>query len=72
MDYIETFKSLRTNNKYGRKSPHKAVLMLAVIDLYEHNVLTENEIYYDDCLKTTFLEFWNKVFPDEPLIQSEA
>ena len=72
MDYIELFQNLRTNNKYGRKSPHKAVLMLTVIELYEQNVLSDNEIYYDDTLKTMFLKVWNKVLPEEPLFHPEA
>ena len=72
MDYVEVFQNLRTNNKYGRKSPHKAVLMLTLIELYEQNVLSENEILYDDTLKTTFLKVWNRVLPDEPLFHSEA
>jgi hypothetical protein len=72
MDYVEVFKELRTNIKYGRKSPHKAILMLTVIELYEQNVLTENEIFYDEKLKSMFLKIWNRVFPDEPLFHSEA
>ena len=52
MDYTEAFKNLRTNNKWGRKSPHKAVLMLTVIELFEKNILTDNEILYDDKLKS--------------------
>ena len=48
MDYIEAFKNLKTNNKYSRKSPHKAVLLLAIIDMYENNVLLDNELFYDD------------------------
>lgn len=72
MDYVEAFKNLRTNNKYGRKSPHKAVLMLTVIELYEQSILTDNEIYYDDSLKSMFLKVWNKVLPKEPLFHPEA
>ena len=72
MDYVEVFQHLKTNNKYGRKSPHKAVLMLTVIELYEHNVLSENEIFYDDTLKSMFLKVWNRVLPNEPLFQPEA
>ena len=72
MDYIETFKNLKTNNKWGRKSSHKAVLMLTVIEMYEKNILTDNEIPYDETLKTTFLKVWNRVLPDEPLFHSEA
>jgi len=72
MDYIEAFKNLRTNNKWGRRFPHKAVLMLSIINLYEQNVLADNEIYYDDSLKSMFLKVWNNVFPEEPLSISEA
>ena len=72
MDYIEAFKNLRSNNKYGRKSPHKAVLMLTVIELFEKSILTDNEIYYDDKLKSMFLKVWNMVFPNEPFFHSEA
>lgn len=72
MDYLDAFKHLRTNNKYGRKSPHKAVMMLTVIELYEQNVLSDNEIYFNDSLKKMFLRVWNKVLPDEMFFQSEA
>ena len=72
MDYIEAVKNLKTNNKWGRKSPHKAVLMLTVIELYEKNILMENEIRYDETLKSTFLKIWNLVLPNEPLFHPEA
>ena len=72
MDYIEAVKNLKTNNKWGRKSPHKAVLMLSVIELYEKNILMDNEIRYDETLKSTFLKIWNLVLPNEPLFHPEA
>lgn len=72
MDYVEAFKNLRANNKYGRKSPHKAVLLLTVIEMYEKNIITDNEIYYDDSLKSMFLKVLNKVLPNEPLFHSDA
>ena len=72
MDYTEAFKNLRTNNKWGRKSPHKAVLMLTVIELFEKNILTDNEIFYDDKLKSMFQKVWNRVLPKEPLFHPDA
>ena len=72
MDYIEAVKNLKTNNKWGRKSPHKAVLMLTVIELYEKNVLMDNEIRYDETLKSAFLKMWNMVLPNEPLFHPDA
>ena len=72
MDYVEEFKNLRSNNKWGRRSPQKAVLMLAVIDMYEQSILTENEVYYDNKLKSLYLKLWNKVLPEEPLFHPDA
>ena len=72
MDYIEAFKSLRTNNKYSRRSPHKAVLLLTVIEMYETNVLSENEIKFDERLKSVFLKVWNKVLPNEKKFSPSA
>jgi len=72
MDYIEVLSNLRSNQKWGRKSPQKAVLMLAVIELYETDVLTENVIYYNDVLKNTYRKVWNKVLPNEQLFHDEA
>lgn len=72
MDYVEVFSSLKTNNKYSRKSPHKAVLLLTIIQLYESCTLTDNIIKYDDTLKSAFRDTWNKVLPNEATFQSEA
>ena len=36
--YIDAFSSLHTAKVKGRKAPHKAVLLLAIIDLIEETV----------------------------------
>lgn len=72
MDYIEAVKNLKTNNKWGRKSPHKAILLLAVIELYEKNILMDNEIRYDETLKSTFLGMWNMTLPNESLFHPDV
>ncbi len=36
--YIDAFSSLHTAKVKGRKAPHKAVLLLAIIDLIEEEV----------------------------------
>ncbi len=72
MDYIEAFKNLKTNNKYSRKSPHKAILLLSIIEMYETNVLSNNMILYDDNLKQTFFKVWERTLKDEPLFHPEV
>jgi len=65
MDYIYAFQNLKTNNKYERKSPHKAILLLSVMELIEKGSITSNEIVYNDELLSTFQNIWNKVLPQE-------
>lgn len=72
MDYVELLKNLKFNNRYGRKSPEKAVLLLAVIDMYENKKLECNEIKYDDILSSTYLKVWNVLFPSESIFLSNA
>lgn len=72
MDYLEAFRNLRPNTKYGRKSPQKAILLLAIIEMYETSVLSDNEIVYDETLKGTFLKVWYKVLPEDTALLTEA
>ena len=72
MDYVEAFRNLKTNYKYSRKSPHKAILLLTVIEMYETNELSENIIEYDEKLKSTFVKVWGRVLLDEPLFHPEV
>lgn len=43
--------------KYGT-APHKPVLLLAIIDLIEKDILTQNQVYVDTDLVGAFLENW--------------
>lgn len=72
MDYLYAFRNLRPNTKYGRKSPQKAILLLAIIELYETNVFMDNEITYNKALIETFLKVWNKVLPEETTFLPKA
>ena len=47
MDYVEAFENLKPNEKYGRKTPHKAVLLLTIIEMCE-----SDEIYSLDLVST--------------------
>lgn len=72
MDYVETFGNLKPNYKYSRKTPHKAVLLLAVIDLFESRYLTDNVIHYDRTLRQTYMRVWNRVVPNERTLVADA
>ena len=72
MDYLDALIKLNTNNKYCRKSPHKAILLLTVIEMYETNALSENMIPYDEALKHRFQTVWDKVFEGETHFHPDA
>lgn len=45
---------------------------MAIIEMYENSVLSDNEIVYDETLKDTFLKVWNKVLPEDAVLLTEA
>lgn len=72
MDYVDAFKHLNTNNKFNRPSPHKAILLLTIIDLIESRELTDNCIKFNDTLSKEFVKVWKNVLPDETIFLPEV
>lgn len=52
--YVECFSSLHTMKKCGKPAPHKALLLLSVIDLVERSFIVDNRIYLSDELICQF------------------
>jgi putative restriction endonuclease len=49
-DYVQTFRKLRVN----AGSPHKPIMLLALIQLFDEGKVPENEIYFDQDLLDTY------------------
>ena len=58
--YIDKFSSLNTAKMKGHRAPHKAVLLLAVIDLVEERKITSPCIDLSDELVERFNDIWHK------------
>ncbi len=58
--YIDAFSSLHTANKNGYKAPHKAVLLLAIIDLVEDGNIVSPYIKLTDELNDKFKKVWHR------------
>lgn len=58
--YIDAFSSLHTAKVKGYKAPHKAVLLLAIIDLVEENFILSTCIELTDELNEKFNEIWHR------------
>lgn len=58
--YISLFCSLHTNKQKGMPAPHKAVLLLSVIDMIEASVIRSNEIELSERLEQCFKHNWDR------------
>lgn len=58
--YAKKFANLRVDRARGT-APHKPVLLLAVMDLFEQNIIQRNEIHLSPELTANFLKFWHRL-----------
>lgn len=59
-DYLSFFLSLNTNKRMGQVAPHKAVLLLSVIDLIESGMITAPTFSLTEQLEKKFLQNWKR------------
>lgn len=57
-NYTTAFTSLHTAKIAGKQAPHKAVLLLAIMDLVEADVITSPKIVLTEKLEETFGKVW--------------
>lgn len=57
--YARKFANLRVDRARGT-APHKPILLLAVLDLFEKSKFSRNEIYLSPELTANFLKFWHQ------------
>lgn len=58
--YVSLFCSLHTNKQKGMPAPHKAVLLLSVIDMIEAGFVRSNEIELSERLEQCFKHNWDR------------
>lgn len=56
--YAKKFQRLRVDRAHG-VAPHKPILLLAVMELFERNAIQENRIDLSPQLNQTFLKYWS-------------
>jgi putative restriction endonuclease len=56
--YANAFARLHVKVTGGQRAPHKAIMLLSVIDLIETGVVTSNRIYYTKQLDSQFHHNW--------------
>lgn len=61
-DYSNDFASLSVAVSKGRKLPHKAILLLSIIQMIEDGELEGNMIPLDKSIANAFVKSWDKYF----------
>lgn len=61
--FLDIAKSLNRNKYKGCYAPHKAVMIMAIMELVKSGHITSNVILLDKKLKGLFKEIWHRVVP---------
>ena len=62
--FLEIARKLNRNKYKGCYAPHKAVMIMAIMELVELGNITTNVIHLDKDLKDKFKEVWQMVVPE--------
>ena len=69
--YAECFGKLHTAVKHGQPAPHKALLLLAVIDLVEKGVILDNRVEPSEVLQKAFNDNAKRFFATSAVFKPE-
>ena len=58
--YIEQFNALKTARIMGKNAPHKAVMLISVIDMMRAGLISGEEIYFTEGLQRMFKLNWSR------------
>ena len=59
--YLSKFRELNTMRLQGHNRPHKVCMLLAVMDLIELGVISQNRIEFNQTLKQSFTEYFQRL-----------
>ena len=68
----DLFSNLHTNKQHGKSAPHKAIMLLSVIDLISSQHITTNEIIYTEELEKCFLKNWKQYVKKVSIFKPKA
>lgn len=61
-DYEKEFENLSVGVSKGRKLPHKAILLMALMKLIETGTIFDNRIELDNVIVNAFSRMWNQYY----------
>ena len=70
--YVSLFSALNTAKIAGKNAPHKAVLLLTIIDLVEAGIITSPRIELSEALQGTFARVWRRYIGTSLIFQPKV
>ncbi len=70
--YLTYFQSLHTNKTKGQIAPHKAILLLSIIDQIEQGIIKSNHITLTDPLEEQFMINWSRYVGNSDIFQPKV
>lgn len=67
--YSHNFLNLNTAKRFGFKAPHKAILLLSVIESIECGLINNNRVELTESLEAIFLKLWEIYVGDSIIFQ---
>lgn len=64
-EYVQEFANLSVGIVNGKKLPHKAILLIGVMNLIETGIVSANRIELDNTIADAFSSCWNYYFEDK-------
>ena len=61
--FMEIARNLHRNKYKGCYAPHKAVMIISIMELIEEGYIATNVVYLDQKLKDKFNEVWDRIVP---------
>ncbi len=70
--YLTYFQSLHTNKTKGQTAPHKAILLLSIIDQIEQGIIKSNRITLTESLEEQFMINWSRYVGISEIFQQRS
>ena len=70
--YVSLFSALHTAKIAGKNAPHKAVLLLSIMDLVEAGIITSPRIELSEALQGTFARVWRRYIGTSLIFQPKV
>ena len=70
--YLDKFSNLHCNKMKGEVAPHKAIMLLSVMDLVASGVITSNKIEFTETLEERFKSNWKRYVKEDSVYKPVA